>query len=162
MCTAPVCPAFGVLQCGSSAGCPGGCGTVCTIPTRDPNLPVQSRVVLRLTTGDDGTHDNPTLQLIGRFAGSPYELSLDNPDDLQPGLSDFYDVSVPFHFCDLTAFRLLKPGDDDWSLVTLSLDIADTPVYFLDNFSALNPITATTAVDGGWDDTYFYTQYCTP
>lgn len=118
--------------------------------------------MLRLATGDDGTHDNPTLQLIGKFKDSPYAVTLDNPGDLQPGGDDTYNFTVPLHFCDLIAFQLLKPGDDNWSLVELSIDIADIRVYFSISFNALNPITDTTAVGGGWDDNYYYTQFCTP
>jgi hypothetical protein len=32
MCTPPACDG-GQLTCGSDTGCPGGCGTVCTLPT---------------------------------------------------------------------------------------------------------------------------------
>ena len=36
MCTPPPCPPEGYLTCGNANGCPGGCGTICVLPTVEP------------------------------------------------------------------------------------------------------------------------------
>ena len=36
MCTPPPCPPGGQYVCGQDDGCPGGCGTICLLPTDEP------------------------------------------------------------------------------------------------------------------------------
>jgi hypothetical protein len=47
VCTPPPCPPDGELVCGDPFGCPGGCGTICRLPTVEP-VPIPEPVTVML------------------------------------------------------------------------------------------------------------------
>ncbi|MEP7293752.1 MAG: SH3 domain-containing protein, partial [Chloroflexota bacterium] len=117
-------------------------------------------------TGVNGTADNPSFYVQGDFSASPYNFYVNQPGDLQPGLTNSYSFRVPMGFCQMTNWRLLKGTtggiDDDWLPTQISITIDGTEVFFDGAFADLGPILSSSNISGTWDGTEAYQTRCAP
>ena len=123
-----------------------------------------STVDVTLTTGANGTVDNLELSLQGKTP-STYAVMLDSPGDLQPGMVNTYQFTVPYDFCDLFQFRLtLYPAIvspvDDWLGDTMTISINGLEVWYNAAMDDSGPLTAGGWRGGRWDQTAEYRSHC--
>lgn len=116
-----------------------------------------------LVTGENGTVDNVQVEFAGAFPGSPYRVTLDQPNDLGPWQKDAYSFAVPAEFCAMTDFAVRKldgpGGDDDWYLKEIYLMLDGVDVYF--DAVADRLMTASSfPYGGGWSGTEAYRNRC--
>ncbi len=128
------------------------------------SLCAMTPVELTFVTGANGTADNPYFYLKGDFSASPYRYYLNQPGDLQPGLTNTYDFLVPMSFCQMTGWQLDKPAtagiDDDWLANEIDITVDSTLVYFDKVFYQVGPIHANSNTGGTWDGTDAYKNRC--
>lgn len=118
-----------------------------------------SGVTITLVTGSDGTDGNLTFTLSGTFQGDPVVLPLDQPGDLQPGVTNVYSFSVPYDFCQLYQFQLGLDGDD-WLGERMTINVNGIDVWFNGRMGDSGALMAGNTRGGTWDGTDAYRAYC--
>lgn len=121
--------------------------------------PSTSIVTVTTFTGTDGTSGNLTFTLSGTFPGDPLAFTLDQPGDLQPGLTNAYSFNAPYEFCQLFQFNLRLDGDD-WLGERLTINVNGVDVWFNGRYGDSGAMTATTTRGGTWDGTDAYRAAC--
>jgi hypothetical protein len=121
--------------------------------------PSTSIVTVTTFTGADGTSGSLTFTVSGTFQGDPLAFTLDQPGDLQPGLTNAYSFSVPYDFCQLFQFSLRLVGDD-WLGERLTINVNGIDVWFNGRYGDSGAMTATVTRGGTWDGTDAYRAAC--
>ncbi|MFN8452120.1 MAG: SH3 domain-containing protein [Anaerolineae bacterium] len=121
---------------------------------------MNSSVIINVVTSADGTNDNLSFTLSGTFPGDPYTVTLDQPGDLQPGMSNSYNFVVPHTFCEMFQFELRLDGGDSWQGTQMSIMIDSIEVWFNGAFADGSPLTGSNWRGGTWDGTDAYRSRC--
>ena len=121
-------------------------------------------VSLEIMNGSDGTVDNPVFYLQGDFSASPYSFYMDQPGDLQPGMTNTYNFDVPMSFCQMTGWKISKGTtggiDDSWQPNQITINVDGSEVFYDGVFYQVGPITSASNIGGTWDGTSIYQNRC--
>jgi hypothetical protein len=138
------------------------------VATDEPS--VYTSVKLTLVTGDDGTIDNLVFKLHGEGYDMSdggkelYSITLDQPGDLQAGQTDVYEFSVPFEFCELEGWSLIKPDasgpDDPWMPQERYIELNGQLISMDRDFSYMGAMAAGDRRAGNWTGTAAYQENC--